>query len=259
MASFRNSVFEYIRNQYKVKPEYLWVRFPDYAVFRHEDNRKWFAVLMNIPYEKIDSGKSGRADILNVKLDDLLLRDLLIREKGYYSGYHMSRGSWISVVLDGTVPFDSAARLIDVSFAVTASGKKKQEMRQPKEWLIPSNPKYYDIIHAFDETDTIDWKQGRGIRKDDTVFLYVGSPVSAVLYQCRVLETDIPYHFRTDGLTITSLMKIKLQKRFQPEQFPFECLKTEFGIFAVRGPRGVPNSLSAALNDKKQETEQPES
>jgi hypothetical protein len=43
------------------------------------------------------------------------------------------------------------------------------------------------------------------------------------------------------------LMKIRLLKRYAPEQFTFEVLKSEYGIYAIRGPRGVPNSLSSAL------------
>ena len=86
--------------------------------------------------------------------------------------------------------------------------------------------------------------------KDDTILVYVGAPVSAILYQCKVTETDIPYDYRSSELTIIMLMKIKLIKRYKPEQFTFERLKTEYGIFAVRGPRGVPNSLSAALKGK---------
>ena len=129
----------------------------------------------------------------------------------------------------------------------TAGVKRKEKVRPLKEWIIPSNPKYYDIIHAFDETDTIDWKQGAGIKKEDTVFMYVGAPVSAVLYKCKVTETNIPYQYQDKNLTITALMKIRLLKRYAPDQFTFEILKSEYGIFAVRGPRGVPNSLSAAL------------
>ena len=114
-------------------------------------------------------------------------------------------------------------------------------------WIIPSNPKYYDIIHAFDETDTIDWKQGAGIKKGDTVFMYVGAPVSAVLYKCKVTETNIPYQYQDKNLAITALMKIQLLERYAPDQFTFEKLKTEYGVYAVRGPRGIPDSLSAAL------------
>ncbi len=245
--SMRSEVTGYIKKKYKADPEYLWKRYPDYAVFRHSDNRKWFGIIMNISYEKIDSEKSGMVDILNVKLEDILMRDYLVSLDGYYPGYHISRGNWISIALDGTVPFEAVCELIDTGFSVTASKKKRKALRQPKEWLIPSNPKYYDIIHAFDDTDTIDWKQGAGIIKNDIVYIYVGAPVSAIMYRCKVLETDIPYNYHSDGLTIKALMKIKLLKRYEADQFTFERLKTDFGVFAVRGPRGVPNSLSALL------------
>ena len=42
-------------------------------------------------------------------------------------------------------------------------------------------------------------------------------------------------------------MKIKLLRRYDPSQFTFDVLKSEYGIYAVRGPRGIPNSLSEAL------------
>jgi hypothetical protein len=68
-----------------------------------------------------------------------------------------------------------------------------------------------------------------------------------VLYQCKVIETGIPYQYQDRNLTITALMKIRLQKRFAPDAFTFEILKNEYGIYAVRGPRGIPNSLSEAF------------
>ena len=173
---------------------------------------------------------------------------MLMQEKGFFRGYHISRGNWVSVLLDGTVPLKRIYALIDESYKSTASAKKKQQLRPPKEWLIPANPKYYDIVHAFDSRDTIEWKQGSGIRKGDTVFMYVGAPVSAVLYKCTVTETDIPYDYSDKNLTIRSLMRIKLEKRYPPEQFTFARLGEEYGIFAVRGPRGIPNSLSTALS-----------
>ena len=83
---------------------------------------------------------------------------------------------WITVLLDGTVPEDQVFDLIDASFMATASAKRKQKERPPKEWIIPSNPKYYDIIHAFDDTDEIDWKQGSGIKTGDTVSLQSEAP-----------------------------------------------------------------------------------
>ncbi len=52
----------------------------------------------------------------------------------------------------------------DESYVTTASKQKKEKLRPPKEWIVPANPKYYDIEHAFDDTDEIDWKQGTRIK-----------------------------------------------------------------------------------------------
>ena len=247
MTSFREQVYAYMKKKYKSEPEYLWRRYPDYAVFRHEDNRKWFGIIMDIPRSRLGLLGNEWVDILNVKLDDTMYVDILVRQPGYFRGYHIARGNWISILLDGTVPFEEICSMIDAGYFATASKVKKQKARPPKAWIIPSNPKYYDIVRAFDDTDEIDWKQGAGIKKGDTVFIYVGAPVSAVLYKCRVTETDIPYQYQDKNLTIKALMKIRLQKRYAPDRFTFEVLKADYGIYAVRGPRGIPKSLSEAL------------
>ena len=243
----RKTVTAYIKKKYGTSPEYLWKRYPDYAVFRHEDNNKWFALTAGVPGSKLGLSGDDPIDVINLKIDDLFFRDMLIREEGVFLGYHMNKLHWISVLLDGTVSEQRVYELIETSFLATASAKKKEKLRPPKEWIVPANPKYYDIKHAFDGVKEIDWKQGAGIKKGDTVFMYAGAPVSAILFKCKVTETDIPYHYQDKNLTITALMKIRLQKRYKPDKFTFERLKSEYGIFAVRGPRGIPNSLSEAL------------
>ena len=137
---------------------------------------------------------------------------------------------------------------MDESYLTTASARQKKKMRPPKEWIIPANPKYYDIQSAFAQADEIVWKQGAGIKTGDTVYMYVAVPVSAVLYKCAVTETDIPYHLKEGPVRIPRLMKIRLLKTYPPDQFAFDILGKEYGIFAVRGPRGIPARLSEALN-----------
>ena len=39
---------------------------------------------------------------------------------GYFYGYHMRRGSWVSILLDGTVSLEEVCRWVDESYAVTA-------------------------------------------------------------------------------------------------------------------------------------------
>lgn len=243
----KEKVFAYIKKKYKVSPEYPWRKYESNAVFRHNDNNKWFALVMDVGRDKLGLSGTDYIPVINLKMDDMFFQDMLVQQDGITPAYHMNKQHWITVLLDGTVAEEQVYDLIDASFMATASAKKKEKIRPPKEWIIPANPKYYDIVHAFDDTDEIDWKQGAGIKKGDTVFMYVGSPVSAIMFKCKVTETDIPCDYSDENLTIKALMKINLLKRYKPELFTFDVLKEEYGIYAVRGPRGIPNSLSAAL------------
>ena len=181
----RQKLFEHVKKTYNAKPEYLWKKYPDYAIFRHCDNHKWFGLVMDVPRSRLGLSGDERVDILNVKLLDPLFVDMLIEREGIFRGYHIGKGNWISILLDGTVAFGEVCALLDESYLTTASKQKKEKVRPPKDWIIPANPKYYDIVHAFDDKDEIDWKQGAGIKVKDTVLLYVASPVSAILYNAR--------------------------------------------------------------------------
>lgn len=115
----RQQVYQYIAEQYGVSPEYLWQKFPEYAVWRHVDNRKWFALLMNIPREKIMWSGTGAVDILDLKCDPKIINQVL-DEPGIIPGYHMHKGNWLTVVLDGSCPLPRVCELIDQSYQITA-------------------------------------------------------------------------------------------------------------------------------------------
>lgn len=249
-GSMREAVYRYVKRKYKTAPEFLWMKFPDYAVFRHDDNNKWYGLIMNIPRSKLSLPGDEYTDILNVKMDDPLLRDLFIRQEGCFPGYHISSGNWISVLLDGTVPLKDICGMIDISYRATASKKTKDRLRPAKEWLVPANPKYYDIEHAFDNASVIDWKQSGSAKAGDIIYMYAAAPISAIIYKCKVEEADIPYNYKDEKLTISRLMRIKLLRRYAPDKFTFDVLKNDYGIFAVRGPRGIPDSLSRKLRQR---------
>ena len=244
----RNRIDGYIQDQYGVAPEFPWPRYNDHAVYRHKGNGKWFALIMDVGRDKLGLPVTAPVPVINLKIDDIVLHEMLIQERGIIPAYHMNKQHWITVLLDGTVPESRVQDLLAVSYNATAPKRRRKAMREPKEWIIPANPKFYDVEAAFAKDDIITWKQGAGIIKGDTIFMYVAAPVSAILYKCRVLETDIPYDYQDKNLTITSLMKIELLKRYDREKFTFPVLGDEYGIYAVRGPRGVPHSLSDALN-----------
>ena len=47
--TYADLICQDIQNEYHSLPEHLWARFPNYTVFRHQDNQKWFALIMDIP------------------------------------------------------------------------------------------------------------------------------------------------------------------------------------------------------------------
>lgn len=250
-ANLRERITKYISDQYAVDPEFPWEGDSTSAVFRHRENKKWFALIMDLKKETI--GLSGKEviSVMNLKIDDILLRDIVLHEEGIMPAYHMNKMHWITVLLDGTVPEERVLDLLSVSFEATLPGRRKKKERPAKAWIIPANPKYYDVEAAFSKDDVIDWKQGAGINTGDTVYMYVGAPVSAILYKCKVLKTDIPYDYKDKNLTIRSLMSIRLIKRYRRDEFTFKKLGEEYGIFAIRGPRGVPNSLRCDLEGEE--------
>lgn len=108
----------YIEGEYGVEPEHPWETHPMHEVFRHVDNRKWFALVMEVPAEKLGIEGGGFVDVVNLKCDPLEARALQ-EEPGFYPAYHMNKRLWISVLLDGSVPAERVKALIDGSFELT--------------------------------------------------------------------------------------------------------------------------------------------
>ena len=99
--AMRDGLTRYIHKTYGAKPDFPWLKYPSYAVFRHGDNKKWFAVILDVPRQKLGS---------------------LLMTEGFLPAYHMNKEHWVSVLLDGTVDKENICGLIDVSFMNT--GKK---------------------------------------------------------------------------------------------------------------------------------------
>ena len=113
-----------------------------------------------------------------------------------------------------------------------------------KAWLIPSNPKLYDIIKGFEQTDVHEWTQSNpNIRVGDTVYMYVGMPVGAVLFKCSVVDANIPWQTERGMKT---LMKIRKIRTYPRDKLTREKMR-EFGVVNCRGPRFMPAELILEL------------
>ena len=106
-----------VQEKYGNQLEYLWEKSPDTAVLRHEDNQKWYAVLMKISWEKLDKSREGEVEVVNLKHD--LVSDLLA-ERGIYPGFHMNKRYWISLPLDDTLTDEKVLELFEKSYFLTS-------------------------------------------------------------------------------------------------------------------------------------------
>lgn len=127
----RTELINYITEIYSADAEYPFMQYPDAAVFRHANNKKWFAVIMNVQKRKLGVDDDGTTDIVNLKCDPILAGSLR-GDAGIFPAYHMSKTNWISVALDGSVEAEKIKWLLDLSFELT-SKKTKTTRRKHEE------------------------------------------------------------------------------------------------------------------------------
>ena len=125
--SFRDNVIQYVKEKYNIEFEYQWQKTPNYCVARRQENQKWFALIMDIPYYKLKIRKLEIVDVLNVKVNDPLLKDMLLERYGIFDGYHIAKGNWITILLDGTIELNQIFALIDESYNLTYVTKPKKK------------------------------------------------------------------------------------------------------------------------------------
>ncbi len=109
---------KYINENYDILQEYPWKKYPNYATFKHKNNKKWFALIMDVPFQKLKIDKDGIVGIINLKNIPEIIGGLR-KEAGILPAYHMNKEYWISVLLDGTVSKEEICKLIDISYELT--------------------------------------------------------------------------------------------------------------------------------------------
>lgn len=110
-------------------------------------------------------------------------------------------------------------------------------------WIIPCNPKLYDIVGAFNNLDVIEWSQPNNTAIGDTVYIYVGGEFKSIMYKCEVTamdlygnraQDDIEYYHGLEKREDVRYMKLKLIEKYSEGQYPLEELR-EKGLTSVQG------------------------
>jgi len=226
-----NRISNLIKEKYNIEPEFLWKDDNKNAVFRNLSNKKWMGIIMNINKNKLTS-EDKDIEAINVKLDDEKIPSLL-EKKGIYKAYHMNKKYWVTISLDETLSDEEIMEYIEESYSYTVI---------TNEWVVPANPKYYDVVNCFNNTNRVTWKQSSSIHEKDTVYLYVGAPYSCIMFKCKAIKTNIPYSYKDSNLKISNTMDLELIKAYPHNKYTFKEV-SQYGLKAIRGPRRMPKKL----------------
>ena len=121
----REELTAYIFDEYSVEPDYPFPMDDVSCVFRHIDNRKWFALMMKIPYRTLGIFRDGQVDILNIKCDPLITGSLR-GKPGFCPAYYMNKDKWITILLDGSAGKEDITALLAMSYSMTAGRINRQ-------------------------------------------------------------------------------------------------------------------------------------
>lgn len=122
----RDELQRYIFDHYSTEPDYPWADAPNHAVFRHGGNRKWFALILDVPRNKLGLPGTQMIDVVNLKCDPILIGSLR-GEPGIFPAYHMNKDRWLSVALDGSAAGDQIRLLLEQSYAATLPRPRKRK------------------------------------------------------------------------------------------------------------------------------------
>lgn len=105
----------YVHDTFGDELEFLWKKFPDNAVWRRKDNRKWYGAVLTVAGRKIGLETDNIVEIIDLRMNPDDAETVLSREH-YYPGWHMNKKSWYTVILDGSIPDEELKERIKESY-----------------------------------------------------------------------------------------------------------------------------------------------
>ena len=109
------AIIEYARKTYGDEVEYLWEKFPDNAVLRRRDTKKWYAAILTVPYIKFGIDREGTVEVIDMRMDTAEL-EKTVDNRTYFRGWHMNKKHWVTMLLDGSAPLDEIIQRLDESY-----------------------------------------------------------------------------------------------------------------------------------------------
>ncbi len=116
MLSKRETVLDFVANQYGVTAEYPFKDDLETAVLRHS-NGKWFGIIMHVREDRLGLSGSEKRWVINLKNHPEVIMGLKCAD-GFLPAYHMNKEKWFTALLDGSVDDGLLFALIDESYNI---------------------------------------------------------------------------------------------------------------------------------------------
>ena len=121
----KQEFFEMCSSSYLTQPDSPFDDWMESAVFRHADNKKWYAIALRVSRRKFGLDSDEVIDVVNLKLPIEMFGSFGVAD-GVYPAYHMNKLHWISVLLPDA-PNDVVQFLLNASFETTKTKRKKRK------------------------------------------------------------------------------------------------------------------------------------
>ena len=119
-SSQANRIVNHIQTDYGVQPEFLWPeKYPSYSIYRHFENRKWFALIGVVPGTKLGLNTADDLEIINLKFYKNQALDFAESNPNILPGYHMNKQNWITVILNDSLSDEVIFDLINKSYLLS--------------------------------------------------------------------------------------------------------------------------------------------
>lgn len=110
-------IIDYLKQNYDANLEFLWKKFPEYAIVRRSDNNKWYALLMVVDASKIGSKLDKKIEILDLRIEKDQIEKIIDNQE-FFPGYHMNKKSWYTIYLNNSLSDKELFERIDESYTL---------------------------------------------------------------------------------------------------------------------------------------------
>lgn len=112
------AIINYVKAKYDNDLEFLWKKSPKNAIWRNQNNRKWYGAVLVISKDKLKIESNEMVEILDLRYKKNDIKNIIDNYK-IFPGYHMNKDNWITIILDGRVELEEIYQLIDNSYQLS--------------------------------------------------------------------------------------------------------------------------------------------